>query len=406
MGRYLYKLYKLFPVNVWNLTFIAFLFIARKTFFNIQKSVEKGYENVADSSTSLAMVGIVLGILFLNSHFRGLKKVFNALWPILLYFLFAWVSFFWAEQEGAFTTISFKALENIVNILIVGLISLYVRDSKKMMLFFILFATASTSMELINVNVRFGLSFHHTNSYTFTAFIGMLLSFGCIRFGIFKLKELAVPIIICVYAWLTGTSTASYFAGLAGFLVLFSSRRKGVNIMAVFLVLLTSVIVWMLIGDYIYEFVAAGHSKGQMETGTGRDKLWIAAFKSWHESPWLGKGYILGETRLAGSVQHTAHNSFISVLVNTGIVGEALFVLCIVKWIYTSFVKSSINIYANIVFPVIVAIFVNLNACPVLGSHWSFVTDSVLMSISVTFLNFTEMECGDKRSLRWMLNNK
>lgn len=404
MIKYLTRIYRAYPIYVWNLVLVAFLFISRKTLFNVKRDVSDGYEAVVDNSTSLAMIGIFLGILYFNSHLKALKHVVRHMWPILLYFAFAWLSAVWAPK-GSFSTISFKALENIVNILCVSMMAYYIKDDKMTMLFAILFCVGTTSVALLSAYYKFGFGFYHTNSNTICSMLGMLLCVGCIRHRLFRIRELMIPLAICVYAWITGTSTASYISAIAGFLVLFSSRKKGVNVMAAFLVILISVSLWMLFGDYIYDFIAAGHTKHQMETGTGRDKLWTAAFEAWKTSPWLGNGYIVGETCLANMGQQSAHNSFISVLVNTGIIGEIIFMFCFFKWVIKSYLMSSINIYANISFPAIAAIFVNINSCPVLGSHWSFVTDSILIIMAATFINFTGVSRGDRRTINEMMNS-
>ena len=69
---------------------------------------------------------------------------------------------------------------------------------------------------------------------------------------------------------------------------------------------------------------------------------------------------------------NTAHNMIISVLVNTGLIGLAL-------WIFFMWKQCKIclkysyrkNKYALTCFPAIVAMLVNANSFPIIGSEWS-----------------------------------
>ncbi len=66
----------------------------------------------------------------------------------------------------------------------------------------------------------------------------------------------------------------------------------------------------------------------KIENGSARKAIWEAAFKLWDENPLMGNGLIVGERRIVGYIGLaviSAHNSFISVLVNTGIVGMVIF---------------------------------------------------------------------------------
>lgn len=404
MTKHLLKLYRMYPKIVWNLTFITFVFIARKTIFNVQR--ESGdYSASVDSATSLAMIGIALAIIYINGHLRSMRKVILSMPFLFLFFMFSWSSFLWAGFQNTFVTITFKSLENIVNYLLIGMIALNIKDSKKMMYFIILYATSSTCMCLIQNYRSFGLTFYHTNSYTITAFTGLLLSLGCVKYRIFKVKELLVPMVICGYSWLTGTSTASYISALIGILVLLASRKKGINATATIVVIVFVGLLWWLASDVVYHFIAGNHTEEAMRTGTGRDVLWEGAINSWKESPWFGKGFIVGETGLGKSKQISAHNSFLSALVNTGIIGVLIFSVFVYRWVVRSYMNSVNNIYANITFPVIIAICVNLNSCPVLGSHWSFVTDTMMLVVAATFINFTGFDVGDKRPLSSLMAN-
>lgn len=391
----------MYPKTVWILTILCLIFIARKTIFNVARETGD-YSTTIDSSTSLAMIGIFCSILYFLSHFKAFQNSSKKMWSILIYYLFAWSSILWA---GNHVTISFKVLENICNILLVGAIVYNIKDSKKLMFFIILFATASTYIDLLGYYIRTGFRWYHTNVYTITALIGILLSIGCIKNRLFTFRELALPLALCTYAWISGTSVASYISAIIGGFILYSSSKKGINLTRTILTCICIYAIYILAEDQIMSFMFDGRDMDTIKSGTGRDFLWAAAYKLWQKSPLLGHGFIIGETGLGNTRQISAHNSFISTLINTGFIGFLIFCGFIYKWCKESFKTSFYNIYASITFPVIIAICININSCPVLASHWSYVTDSVLLIIAATFITFRNKDNGDSRTLKQLSKN-
>jgi O-antigen ligase len=64
----------------------------------------------------------------------------------------------------------------------------------------------------------------------------------------------------------------------------------------------------------------------------GRTKFWIAGLNAWSQRPWLGYGtggFVRAITPQMGRNANVAHNSFISLLVEQGIIGLALY-LCMI----------------------------------------------------------------------------
>ncbi len=375
-----------YPRKVRVLTCIILLFICRKTIFDVSKEVGE-YAASLDSSTTLALAGIVIGFLFIFTHLKAAKVARIGMWPILAYSLFAWASFMWA---GNGTTITFKSLEHIVNIYLVGMIAYYIKDSRKMLYYIIVLATLSTYLCVFDFWMDRGLGWYHTNSYTFSSMIGLILAVGCVKNEIFTFREMRWFIFLDFIAWLLGTSSASYIAALIGFLVLFASGRKGLSVIRILLISIGLYLLFLTEEDAIYKFLIAGHTQGELETGTGRMLLWEAAFERWKTAPLLGHGFIIGETTLGDYGQISAHNSWISALVNTGVVGLFFFTWFVLKWILKAFKESKMNVYASVTFPAIIAILLNLSSCPVLASHWSYVSDSVYAVIAATFMVFVK----------------
>jgi len=110
------------------------------------------------------------------------------------------------------------------------------------------------------------------------------------------------------------------------------------------------------------------------------------------ESPVIGHGFIVGEkgaiaAKYIAFATNTAHNMMISVLVNTGLVGLFIWLYflwkqCLICWSY-SLKKNS---YALTCFPAIIAMFVNANSFPVIGSEWSPVSPPIYALIIFIFV--------------------
>ena len=86
----IFQLYKMYPKKVWILTLICFIFIARKTIFNVTRQVGE-YAMSLDSGTSLAVLGIVCSGMFFISHYRDYNIARKRMGSILLYYIFAWL---------------------------------------------------------------------------------------------------------------------------------------------------------------------------------------------------------------------------------------------------------------------------------------------------------------------------
>ena len=133
----------------------------------------------------------------------------------------------------------------------------------------------------------------------------------------------------------------------------------------------------------------------KIENGSGRKAIWEAAFKLWDENPLIGNGLIVGERRIVeyiGLAVISAHNSFISVLVNTGIMGVVIFINFIFKWFLKVYRFQSTNRYAVILLPAMVATIVNCNAFPAIGSDWNYVAPTVYALIAFAFIKLRKYE--------------
>lgn len=380
-----------FPREVWVYTVILYFFIARKTLFDTAKEVGN-YSVTFDSGTFLAIIGILGSFVVTLYNKSKVNHVIRTNQDFLSYYILAFLSFIWA---GHFFAIAFKAIEVISCFLLVGITLLSLRNTKEGILYIIFLSTVITWSDIINYNLKYGLGFYHTNGYTFTALIGLLLAFGSIKFKIFKYKSLKYYIWLCLYGLLFGTSSASYISFLVGLIVLFCYDKKGINLFKIICIGGIICFLYYIASEIIVKYIFYGKSMATIENGTGRAAIWEAAYKVFLSHPIIGGGFVVAERDLGkwginGINVLSAHNTFISVLVNTGIIGLLIFLTFIIKWVLQSFIKSNHNnVYARILFPPIIASLINCNSMPAIGSDWNYTSPClyalIIFSFSIIF---------------------
>ena len=104
----------------------------------------------------------------------------------------------------------------------------------------------------------------------------------------------------------------------------------------------------------------------------------------------MGHGYIIGERNLGkyglGINVLSTHNSFLAILVDTGIIGLLVFLNFLLSWIYNLINKSKKNIYATMIMPTLIACLVNCLAFPAIGADWSYVGSLIFIMYIMTNL--------------------
>lgn len=386
------RIYKLYSKKVWILTLVTFIFIARKTIFNVTREVGT-YTVTVDKASSLALLGICASLLLIMQNSSKINRIIPRVSPFLGYYMFATLSFIWAGNMG---TILFKGIEVICSFIVICLTLYIIRSSKLALLYIIYLATTSACMDILNKWIRYGFGFYHTNAYTMTAMIALLLIWGGIRNKILNFKEVKLLFIINAIMLIAGTSSASYISFVIGIIVLFSTKnKKGINLGITLLICLILYGIYYYYQDLIFDLIFHGRSTEKIENGSGRKAIWEAAFKLWEQNPIIGNGFLVGERQIVhyiGLAVISAHNSFISVLVNTGITGMLIFVIFIFKWFYKVYHYLKTNRYACVLLPAMIATVVNCNAFPAIGSDWNYVAPSVYAMIAFVFINLTKYE--------------
>lgn len=368
--------WKSFPSSVKTITLVNFLFIARKTFLNTAREV--GDYSATGGGSGLALLCILLACFVLFSKLSIIKRYIGKVSPFTNYYFFALLSFLWV---GNFVIIMFKGSEVIASFFLVCT-AIYLLPSVKQCLFYIIMlATTATSFDLFDHYITIGFGFWHTNGYTYTSMIALLLMLGALKVGLYSFKTLKWLIFFHAFAFITGTSSASYIAFLIGLIFYFSAGRKKINVGKTFFICVLAYIFYAVAEDTINSYVFYGKNQHQIESGTGRVSIYNACFEAWKASPIFGHGFLVGERSLSqyglGLQVISAHNTFLSVLVNTGIIGLILYLLFWLRLGVRLIKLMGKTVYVVVLIPAIVAAFVNANAFPAIGSDWNYVAPTI-----------------------------
>jgi O-antigen ligase len=269
--------------------------------------------------------------------------------------------------------IGFKAIEVIATFLFIGLIFYKINDRIKILNYIILLTTLTALFGMIQFH------FSHTNSYSFSSMIGILLYIGGMKYKLLKLKEVWIGLLICILGIFFGTSSGSNVALVLGLLFLFGGGRKGINIIWISIVVVFSYLLYLYFENEIFNIIFPGKNIETIGGMTGRQDMWRMYWSGFLKKPVLGYGYCIGEKNstifgwnLDFGANTTAHNMFMSVLINTGLIGLILWVRFLFVLFNRTYKYATLgNKYAALLFPVLIAIVVNANTAPALGSEWS-----------------------------------
>lgn len=382
-------IYRAHSKEIWYLTIIVLIFVSRKTIFNVSREIGK-FDATLDSGTSLLMVGVMMSLVAIWKNRGDFSDVRKANFSFMAYYILCLSSFLWA---GHFGTIVFKAVEVLCCFGVVGIIMNKMESLRQGLYYIIFLSTLITYISVSGALLKYGI-FVHTNTYSMSAMVGLLLCLGVVRFDIFGFNEVKYYILLNTLALIGGTSSASWVSFIIGVIILYSMNENGVGLLRTAAVCVIIYAAYELALDQISDIIFKGKTKEMVESGHGRDVIWNAAIASWKDSPWLGSGFLVGERSLGnyglGLKVISVHNTFLSVLVGTGIAGMVLFVNFLFKWIGRLLAYIKYNRYATILFPVVIATVVNCMAFPAIGSDWNFVAPVVYALITFVFLHIDE----------------
>lgn len=361
---------RLFPKDIrWETAVIVF-HICRKTLFNERREM---LDTSVSGGTWLLLVCVALNLWVV---YRNRQLVAHAVcgtrW-FLAYMGFCLLSLFWAiNGEAGLSTIVGKGVEILTGYLALAVVLYKIKDVERSVVYVLCLATVSALCGAV------AQRFSHTNSYTVSAMMGFVIALGLRRQ--YNPKHINIFIALNLLCLVAGTSSGSYIASLCALVVLFSTGKRGIRIGYALGVCVVALVLYQYAYDIIYSLVFYGHGESAIESGTGRYEAWEEFLEGWKLSPWLGHGYMVGERNLLLMGGHmeifSAHNGYLSVLVNTGIIGSALFLAFLVPTLLRGFAKAQVNNlaqpYATIFFAAFCGMLVNNISYPLIGSDWNY----------------------------------
>lgn len=361
---------RLYPKTIQHETIVFIIHIFRKTFLNTGR--EMGDTSIAGGGTFLMLICILLNIWIIIRNKSILNKSIKETKWFLFYTIFCLLSIFWSITGTAgFTSIIAKGVETLTSFLAISIVLYKIRDLNNCVIYILYITTIAA------LSGGIAQGFLHTNSYSVSGMIGFIIALGIKR--IYNPQYINYFIIANLFCLIMGTSSGSYIATICALFILLSTNKKGINLGLTIFVMSISYLMYKFAADIIYSLVFYGHSKEAIEGGTGRYEVWGQFIEGWKSSPWLGYGYIVGERNLAlmGGMENifSAHNGYISILINTGIIGSLIFSIFLLKTLFRGFSKAQTrNVaqpLATVFFAAFCGILVNNLSYPLLGSDWN-----------------------------------
>lgn len=358
------------PKSIWAYTLVMLIDVARKTIFNVMNEVGD-YSNI-NQSTSLLLVFMVLSFFIITKEKKWLNKSVRQIKPIMAYHILGLISFIWA---GNYAPIIMKAGEVILAISLMSIIINKIQNKRVCLTYILFWCFIPIIFDLISRK----FSFFHTNLYSFSAAMGLMICLGGVKYNIYKIKEIRNLIFLFILFIIIGTSSASYIATIIGLIVFTSCSKKGIEVNKIFITTGIALIVWYIGEDIIKYYVFYGKDEATIENATGRGAIWAAYMEMIKLKPLLGWGFLVGERMLSTIFSFeikviSAHNSFMSSIVGMGIVGLLFFIYFIGNWLnalYKSCLRK--NIFALILLPAFTVFFINTNSFPAIGTDWNYV---------------------------------
>lgn len=357
-----YKQFRdIIPKDVQLATLIFIIHMSRKTIFN-------------NSGGLVMALCILLNVYIIYKNKGVIAEAIKGTKAIIYYCVFAGFSFLWAIKADVRTIIG-KDIEILVSFLAIAVTLYKIKDLITCYYYVVVLVSLST---LMGVSRGLLLGAMHTNVYSISAFVGFILTFNLWHH--YKMSDMKSYMIFNLVALIIATSSASYIAAIIAVSIYLSTSRTGLKIFNVILMTLGIYILYSLYTEFIDSFIFYGKSQRLIETGTGRDYIWEVFINAWKESPWLGWGYSIAERSMeefkGGRTGYmSAHNGYLSLLINTGIIGFAIYCPIFIRTFikgYQAAKRWVEPMIAIALFSSFVGVLVNNYTYPILGSDWNY----------------------------------
>ena len=303
--------------------------------------------NVAEQVTTL--LAFVVAILVMRKFRLSFNAIFRISLPFLPFLLFAFLSVAWSDYPFLTMRRSMRLSIELCTLILISMS--YVNEVNRLLriVFFVFLAVAiadiislaAPSLSFTEIGFN-GVHYHKLEAGQFILFAMPIFAIGFLNSGVSRFRLLGLlGLAICLVLFpLTRAKTAWITAPLAiaAVLICKTMRRRGAGIwliplLVIALVLsLATIVLADLTPSYLIEEVFGD------PTLTGRDVIWRFVFDKFRDHEIFGVGY--GALWQVGTdvtnrleylyniyAVNQAHNGYIDILVQTGVVGFVILLL-------------------------------------------------------------------------------
>ncbi|GEM_PF-5931947 len=340
-----------------------------------------------------AMCGLLILHHYKKINFSGFRK--NGMSLLLGYYLFSVCSFLWKLPGTSTPYIIYRA--GCMTIMLLYAYFFITRFESKRQAFQALVNYLSIILCFSVYPSLISGSFH-TNTYSFIAALVLAMTVMAYKQGLFSWKEISPYLILSAICLAIGTSAGSNVSFLCALLFIFSVNKRYFSFGRFFVCIILILLIWECAYEPFAHLLFPNKNINNLHAMTGRTKIWEVYLNAWATRPWLGLGFSVGER--SGSYfgyvyTLSTHNGFLSIIVNTGIIGCVFWVLFLFRFCRELFVNvTKGSPYSMAVAAACVVIFVNNNTVPIIGSYYSPLSMSALLVLA--FFSFWEMGDNDK----------
>ncbi len=370
--------------DVLLLSLIAYLPVSRAVLF-VRNRTNRGVADYAavDSQNAINILAtlLMLGLIVLPRARRSNNLIVRGptQW-LLVYYVLCVLSCLWGTNP-LYTV--YRAAELIILLVFMAYILDMIGDPHDAIIYLCRFCAVTAFLPYLAGVLRYGGIIQHTNAYSTAGAFGTILALASVRSGAVTFLEVRYSLLACLFSVLLGTSAASNLSLIVGLVLVWSfSRQPGSSRLR----LLAAVIVLSLTATAAFEimmpYLFPGKDLQDITSLHGRVGLWRLCLQAGRQQAMLGGSFAVGERSIdlwGSGVTNSAHNSLVSVFINTGGVGLGFFVLAwwaLLRQAYWCHLQGSP--YAYPVIAAVVVGLVNSMSYPLVGSSWKYVTTPFL----------------------------
>ncbi len=330
-----------------------------------------------DAFNAVGIALVTLGGLFLVSP-RGVRLIRQVLdTPLRYVFMYFACCGFSALLSDDPVYGLYRAVELCITLLLLCYVFAAAQTLRQRLILLLGFLCGSTILGIIGRGRLAGTTLEalHTNDVTCCAAMGFVACLSLMWGHVVSLRGLGLLTVFFAALLYIGSSAGSMVAAACGLMILFlvSGRFSEITVRAVLMGAVCTLAV-AFAREPLQELLFPNKTLVQIQTAHGRTGMWELYFQGFLERPLLGYGFPSGEKfgdRFGWVVTSSSHNAIVSIAINTGLVGLALFAgasIAIMSATWRAYLRG--NRCAPLVLSVSATTLANSMTYPVLGSHW------------------------------------